>query len=128
MKLEELLPGDTSAPALARGCIRQLNPRLSSEAIDDLEIVATELVTNSLRHSGMQPGDRISLSLELRRGLVRIEVGDQGRGFAPPARTPGLFDVGGRGLVIVEELCRDWGVQITPGGCRVWCELISVAS
>lgn len=125
MDLHELLPGDPSAPALARGCLRQLRLPLPSDALDNLEIVATELVTNSLRHSGIQPGDRITLDLEVKRGLVRLEVTDQGRGFEPPARAPGPFDIGGRGLMIVDELCRDWGVQVSPSGCLVWCEIAS---
>jgi hypothetical protein len=35
-----------------------------------------------------------------------------------------VLDTGGRGLMIVAELADDWGVDLSEGGCTVWCELV----
>jgi anti-sigma regulatory factor (Ser/Thr protein kinase) len=85
---------------------------------DDLELLATELASNAIRHSGTTAtaivrflGDR-----------VRIEVGDGSRAVPVPRDAGPLAD-GGRGLPLVETLSSAWGVIPTRAGKRVWFEV-----
>lgn len=89
------------------------------ELIDgDLEVVATELIANALRHTG-QPSVMV---LTYDGQTVRVEVGDGSR-LAPRPRRPDRGETSGRGLAIVESLALRWGVTPTLGGKRVWAEL-----
>ena len=56
--------------------------RLSPETETALYRVAQEALNNAKKHAGA-PGARVRLGL--RRGRVRLEVGDEGRGFDPSA-------------------------------------------
>jgi anti-sigma regulatory factor (Ser/Thr protein kinase) len=85
--------------------------------------VATELVSNSVMHAGLAPGDQIAFRLRADR-RIRVEVEDPGRGFGgrgPRVVDPGR-DPGGRGLLIVELLSEAWGVE-EDGTVLVWAEL-----
>jgi hypothetical protein len=64
-----------------------------------------------------------SLRLELRGDRLLISVRDRGSGRLRPV-TPDLEAEGGRGLWLVEQLARAWGVRPAPeGGKTVWCAL-----
>jgi anti-sigma regulatory factor (Ser/Thr protein kinase) len=92
---------------------------------DILALLASELMTNCIRHAGLSAGDLVRLHITTRAGRIRISLHDKGRGFLPPAsvvQAPSLAG-GGRGLLIVSELADDWGVEHAGGGCTVWCEL-----
>ncbi len=123
LHLHEWLPADPAAPAMARRLLARLDDELPEAMRDDLRVVVTELVTNSLRHSSIQPGDRIELTVEASPGNVHVTVSDPGPGFVASPSPTRLLDTGGRGLLIVGELCSDWGVRASPGGCSVWCTM-----
>ncbi|MFF8732279.1 ATP-binding protein [Streptomyces sp. NPDC015171] len=90
---------------------------------DDATLVVSELITNAIRHSG---GEWISLTLELRSGVLRIRVHD---GVATSRsislRKPTDDDETGRGLDLVRHIARNrrgaWG--LSDGGATTWCEL-----
>ena len=128
LRLHEWLPADPAAPAMARRLLARLGDEVPESLLDDLRVVVTELVTNSLRHSSIQPGDRIELVVELGPSRVRATVSDPGPGFVASVQPTRLLDTGGRGLLIVGELCQDWGVQSSPGGCSVWCTMAAGAA
>jgi hypothetical protein len=64
----------------------------------------------------------IELLVRLRPRGVRIEVHD-GSPAAPVVRRYDDDAMTGRGLALVDELARRWGVERTPGGKAVWFEL-----
>lgn len=113
---------------MARRLLARLEEDLPESLLDDLRVVVTELVTNSLRHSSIQPGDRIELTVELAPRHVRATVSDPGPGFVASQPAARLLDTGGRGLLIVGELCDEWGVHSSPGGCSVWCRIAAGAA
>jgi anti-sigma regulatory factor (Ser/Thr protein kinase) len=98
------------------------HPR-GTQAHDTVVLVVAELAANAVLH-GRVPGRDFALSLshDESRGVVRIEVTDTHP--AQPARlAPGPDEDGGRGLLLVDELAADWGVDDRLGpGKTVWAE------
>ncbi|MER6814648.1 ATP-binding protein [Spirillospora sp. NPDC000708] len=82
-------------------------------------VVVTELVTNSYKHVGF--GHIVVRVLpDVRDGLVRIEVWDQGAG-TPEVRPENYEATSGRGLLMLAQLVQDWGVRpLVEEGKVVW--------
>jgi len=115
------IPTDADAPAEARRTLGPLAAALPVETADVLELVASELVTNSVRHSGVQTGTPIGLEASVDAGVVRLSVHDRGRGFHGTAGAePGAM--GGWGLQVVHGLVDRWWIEIGEG-TRVVCEV-----
>jgi anti-sigma regulatory factor (Ser/Thr protein kinase) len=110
---------DRQAPGSARRALRSLSGSIDPELAEDVRLLVSELVTNSLRHTGST-----SIELEVWRSdeVVRVDVCDHGAGFdvsGPPR--PGKAS--GWGLFMVDRLADRWGVE-TNGHTRVWFELL----
>jgi len=85
----------------------------------DLDLLVTELVTNSVKYG--PPGTvRVSARSEHPRH-VRVEVIDGGDGFEPEMRNQPQTEAGAWGLYLVEEPTDRWGVY--SDSTRVWFEL-----
>ena len=116
------LPATPASATTARTEVtRRLGERIATGALDDVRLLLTELITNSLRHSGVTPGDEIGVKAELNEGTVRIEVHDPGRDGPVEVRKPGPRG-GGYGLFLVDRLTSQWGVE-RLNGTTVWAEL-----
>ncbi|MFI6346076.1 ATP-binding protein [Streptomyces sp. NPDC050560] len=119
------MPAAASLVRTARGAVREVLAawEVPSEVGDDAVLVVSELVTNVIAHT---PSTEVECRLRARGDLVRVEVTDQVPGPTTPHRrapTPG--GVSGRGLALVGELSRAWGVRECPRGTgrTVWAEL-----
>jgi anti-sigma regulatory factor (Ser/Thr protein kinase) len=113
----------SSAAAEARAAVGLLEGRADAEALDDVRLLLSELVTNSVRHSGAPAGATIGLRVcVLRNGGLRAEVTDGGRGFEPTPRDLPQTEAGGWGLHLVDRLADRWGVD-RRGPARVWFEI-----
>ena len=115
------LPSTAQAPGRARRAVERLCGSIDANVVEQLKLVATELVTNSCRHAAAK-GDPIGLVLSVEDTLVRLSVTDTGPGFDAPTGQPDLEGESGRGLFIVDALAQRWGVD-NSGGTRVWLEL-----
>jgi serine phosphatase RsbU (regulator of sigma subunit) len=116
------LPGGAHAPAVARAAVETLPPgSLEPPVAHTARLLASELVTNSVRHGGGDEHDWIGLEVALSPSALRVEVSDHGAGFEPAPARPGPDDVGGRGLFLVDALADRWGSA--DGGTRVWFEV-----
>jgi len=117
--------GSASAPRRARRLARErLASLVSAETMNEVELIVGELVANSIDHGGVLAGETIEVGLELREGLVRIEVRDEGfEGFRPALVRPPSAGVAGHGLVIVDSLADRWGIRRHGAGTVVWAEL-----
>jgi anti-sigma regulatory factor (Ser/Thr protein kinase) len=120
-ELRQQLPHGSDAPAAARRAVDALEGSVDADALGELRLLVSELVTNSVRHGEARAGDGVVLEIELGSDCARVEVVDGGRGFEPdPTRVPG--ENGGWGLLVVDRLARRWGVE-RADGTRVWLEL-----
>jgi serine/threonine-protein kinase RsbW len=117
------LPGLSSMVAVARHAVRVLLE--GYPCADDAILIVSELCTNAIRHTkSSDAGGAFQVSVEAKRGLVRIEVTDDGspRGFSGIAPVCDLEEYG-RGLEIVEVLSTRWGHDKGFGYATVWAEI-----
>ncbi|MEU8619059.1 SpoIIE family protein phosphatase [Streptomyces sp. NPDC048623] len=111
------LPKEGRAASVARGLVTdQLAEWDLTELADVFELVVSELVGNALRY-GNGPG-RLRL---LRGERLVVEVSDTGPDL-PQIQHADLGDEGGRGLQLINMLCRRWGSSRTATGKVVWAE------
>jgi anti-sigma regulatory factor (Ser/Thr protein kinase) len=105
------------AAAAARRHAREVCRPRDELVAYDVELVVSELVTNALLHGA----GRITLTLRALHHGIRVGVADRGPG--EPRRveaTPGGCH--GRGLLLVDAVAADWGVdRLSDGGKEVWC-------
>jgi anti-sigma regulatory factor (Ser/Thr protein kinase) len=99
---------DLGAVLTAPGCARAWTREILSEwgaadLADTAELVASELVTNSVTHSAGPDQAVIRLVLTLDQGELAILVRDDNPGI-PVAGQPGDDDEDGRGLLMVEQV------------------------
>lgn len=90
----------------------------------DVMLVASELVTNAVLHSGCTREDVVSVEFRLTPDAVTCSVSDPGRTdtLAEPALEERLH--GGFGLRVVDQLAARWGTEHENGGrYRVWAEV-----
>ncbi|WDF42123.1 SpoIIE family protein phosphatase [Streptomyces sp. T12] len=111
------LPSDPAVVSRSRAAVTD---RLAAWDLDDLafstELIASELVTNAIRHA-VGP---VQLRLLRDRALI-CEVSD-GSSTSPRLRRARSTDEGGRGLFLVAQLTERWGTRYTPNGKIIWTE------
>jgi anti-sigma regulatory factor (Ser/Thr protein kinase) len=103
-------PATITAPAGARSWLDGIfRVRELGQAGFDARLLVSELVANSVRHSGLATTDAITMRLELDATRLRVEVRDSAVGFTVPTQTPASTTSGGRGLMLVAALATRWG-------------------
>lgn len=117
----ELEPAPESATR-ARKALATLQEDLDPEVYSDLELVLTELVTNSVRHGGSRSEGSIRVRAALSDDRLRIEVTDPGPGFEPGEPHPAADGSGGWGLYLADLLTDRWGVERGGARTNVWVE------
>ncbi len=116
------LAAGPDAPGRAREALTALASSLHERERNALLLVASELVTNSVRHSGARRGEALELILSTEPARVRLAVQDPGPGFDPPSLAGARERIGGWGLALVAELVDRWWVEPGPPK-QVVCEL-----
>ena len=115
------LRSDSSAPRRARNALEHLTE--IEPVREDVLLVASELTTNAVKHSGAGSDAEIELCAELISDGLLISVTDAGRsGSVPRIRSNKATKPGGFGLPIVASVSRRWGSE-RRRGTRVWAEL-----
>jgi anti-sigma regulatory factor (Ser/Thr protein kinase) len=115
-----ILSGDLRSPSEARRFVaRTLTPLLGREDVETAMLLTSELVTNATLHAGT----RCELSLRGGPNLLHIRVADSDSRLPVKRLTISQDLSTGRGLRLLEVLCRRWGVEPLPGGKAVWCDL-----
>jgi hypothetical protein len=95
---------------------------------DTATLLMSELVTNAVKASGNGtcgdlPGRQVIVATVRLTGTgLLLEVWDANP--APPVvQDVDLTGYGGRGLLMIECLCDNWGHHAADGGKVVWCEM-----
>jgi anti-sigma regulatory factor (Ser/Thr protein kinase) len=126
------LPHSRASVRLARSRLAcdLLAHDLPALVVQDALLVTTEILTNAIRHAPPLPTGVVLMSWELSGNCVRVEVTDGGSADwldhtlagAGPGNVPRRASLapGGRGMLIVDALCPDWGVRACADGKTVW--------
>jgi len=94
---------------------------VSREVLDDVEVVLSELMGNSVRHARAIAGGFVLVGWRIGDDEVSIRVTDGGSASPVEAREASPLADSGRGLQIIERLARAWGVADHAGSLRtVW--------
>lgn len=124
-KLAEIaLPTGSKTPGAARMVVAHCLTGLVSEKIlRDVQLLVSEVVTNSLRHGELSGGDTVLVSVYLAADSVRLEIANRGTAGVVTVRPPDRRSRGGGfGLDLVDRLTASWGVR-RDGGTNVWFEM-----
>ena len=110
--------------------VRVFVARVLGESRVDSDVVlllASELVTNSVLHSGSAvPSGVVTVTVAVGDEVIRVEVTDRCGGSVPvlPAAAPADDAVeGSRGLWLVDALSARWGYERDGGLATTWFEL-----
>lgn len=119
------IPWALEAGAEARRVVvLDLSARGLGEAIiDEVELVLSELVANSLRHASPLGDGTLRVHWKAKNDVVEIEVSDGGGQTTPAVRRPAPWAPSGRGLRIVRSLAHEWGVVEERGMVTVWAAI-----
>jgi anti-sigma regulatory factor (Ser/Thr protein kinase) len=104
-----------------RAARHDLDRWLRERGRDDADVAAllvSELLTNVVLHARTSAQVRVTLEDD----CLRVVVSD-GAPTLPTRRRPTTDAVTGRGLMIVDAMSDDWGVEAFDGGKSVWFEL-----
>jgi anti-sigma regulatory factor (Ser/Thr protein kinase) len=86
---------------------------------DDAALLASEVVTNALRHA---PSGLISVRAERDGQQLVVQVLDASP-EEPIVLDEDLWDERGRGMALVDAIADEWGVVPHPSGKVVWFRL-----
>lgn len=116
--------GGASAPRCARRAVREeLAGVLPRRALADVELIVSELATNSVRHADCAEADELAMDAEVAPDRVRVQLFDPGEGFEPRTPLPpARGSSGGYGLLLLDRLADRWGIG-RDGGFNVWFEV-----
>lgn len=104
----------------ARDFMNRLHPAVDEQDAASVELVVSELVTNTVRHAR---GSRCSLRLEARADSIVVTVSDADR-RPPHERSPDMSNgTGGFGWPMVRHLSRSVAVTAGPGGKTIHATL-----
>ena len=114
------LQGGAEAASLARRALARLRGDLDPPLVENMRLLVTELVANSVKHADSR---NVGLKVLVTEPSVWIEVTDEGPGFTPQGRAQYQDEASGWGLFLVDRLADRWGVARDTGTTRVWFEL-----
>ena len=106
----------------ARDAANVLAPHVPASTLDDVRLLTSELVTNSVKHAGLGPTDWIRFRLVFQDGRVHVEVRDPGPGLGTAAVDGDAMRESGWGLYLLEQISDRWGTSRNGETCA-WFEL-----
>jgi anti-sigma regulatory factor (Ser/Thr protein kinase) len=120
---EEVSPDARVNVREVRAYLREV---LTGAGVDlgDMDLMAAEIVTNAVRHTASgRPGGQVRVAVIATDERVRVEITDQGGTETEPCIPPYPV-LGGRGLLIVQELAARWDwSRGRDGRTTVWFEM-----
>ena len=122
MELLLTMPADMRSPKIVRGALGVLVPLFPSAFVDDVRLLTNELVTNVIKHGGLERSDELEIHAESWPERVRVEVvgGTRPIHLRPTGAIP--YQTSGWGLLLVGALSNRWGYR-DEGETAVWFEI-----
>lgn len=119
------VPAQPTSAALIRRDIADdlIGADIASDVVDDVLLVASELVSNAVQHANALPSGDLSVQWDRDAAGITVSVTDGGGAQQPHERSAGPRDARGRGLTIVSALADSWGIKHRPGMVTVWAHL-----
>ena len=115
------IPTAPQAAFAGRAAINGWLDGLASAAVRaDACLLTSELISNSVRHSGMPSRSPLHITAAVLDGMIRVAVTDHGQAGAVRTREPDT--TGGYGLHLLQVIAARWGVE-RDHGTQVWFEL-----
>lgn len=111
MRTRQGFPLNPASITAARHYVGKLLADQSADSREAVELMVSEVVTNSIRHA--QTG--FTIEVKVSADQVRVTVTDRGAGD-PQVQSPAPTEPTGRGLQIVDDLARGWGVRASRRG------------
>jgi transcriptional regulator with XRE-family HTH domain/anti-sigma regulatory factor (Ser/Thr protein kinase) len=121
VKLAKELTASTRAPRAAREAIAFVAGDLPTGIVQDAQLLASELVANSVVHGRTTKGTKVGLLVDIDRERIRVEVADGAAGA--PALRPDAPGAGGYGLLLVENIASRWDTARVKNGNLTWFEI-----
>ena len=116
MRDSRTFPHEVQSVPAARRFATSVLRDASTEILEAVELMVSELATNCVRHTN----SGFDLTIIRSGDSIRVEATDHAGG-TPTMRSPEPTDPGGRGLKIIDMLSARWGVQSESGaGKTVW--------
>src|SRR6266487_1341717 len=115
------LPSDSRAAGAARRSMRLLEGYVPEETIEDVNLLVTELVSNSVKHASLMGEQEIQVDANPTERQIRVEVTNPG-GAQVANKLPEKAQESGWGLLLVTKVASRWGV-VTNGRTQVWFEI-----
>jgi anti-sigma regulatory factor (Ser/Thr protein kinase) len=115
-------PAQRSSVAAARRELERLLWALDAVEHATLALLVSEVIGNSVKHSGARAGSVIRLDVVLTQTVARVEVRDEGHGFVPAARDASSPLESQWGLDLLQRMADRWGVEADPH-TLVWFEV-----
>lgn len=112
----------SSVAAARRWVVDRLDAWTVNDHRDEMQLAASELVTNALPHARVH----IALALAVSHGTVELRVHDDSHRLPRRASQRSVrWDAdNGRGLLILDRVCDDWGVTKRSPGKDVWVRFV----
>jgi anti-sigma regulatory factor (Ser/Thr protein kinase) len=117
------LQAGPTAARRARDALVGLRDGISPGPFEDVRLLVSELVTNSIRHAGLGPDAWIDLRAKATPNHFRVEVSDSGPGFQYREQPLSMYQTSGWGLYLVERIADRWGVDRDGSRTTVWFEM-----
>ncbi|MFD5513682.1 ATP-binding protein [Streptomyces sp. NPDC127051] len=107
------------ARRLVLAVVRSWNLQLTSETLEELALLCSEIITNAVQHTA----GPCTLTVLWTGSRLRVEVTDTAPELPAP-RDCTLNAESGRGLMLITSIADDWGSTLTPTGKTVWFEMV----
>lgn len=114
---------DRFAPGVARRAVASLAQSGYGWVLGDAILVASELVSNAVRHSNCVEDQMLTVTVRQAGDRIEISVCDPGASGARAELSDRAIAAGGLGLKIIDQLSACWGSERRAHGYRVWAEL-----
>jgi len=116
------LPSDFRAARAARQSMRSLESYVPEEKVQDVNLLVSELVTNSVKHASLLQDQAIEIDAKPTERGIKIEVSNPGRAELTNKIEERAMAESGWGLLLVTKIASRWGMS-TNGATRVWFEI-----